>query len=134
MKTVTAAIIANDGRILLARRAPGEKLAGRWEFPGGKLEEGEDERACLRRELKEELGIDCDVGDFFAESIHDYQGRDGIKSIRLVAYLCHIIDGQLTPSVHDELAWSEPTRLTEYALAPADIPIAERLADTPLET
>jgi 8-oxo-dGTP diphosphatase len=127
MNTVTAAIIVHDGRVLLARRAPGEKLAGRWEFPGGKLEDGEDEPSCLHRELIEELGIECHVGDFFAESVYDYQGRDGIKSIRLVAYLCEITSGTPTPRVHDQLAWSRPADIVGYALAPADVAIAEKV-------
>ena len=127
MKTVTAAIIVDAGRVLLVRRAPGEKLAGRWEFPGGKLESGEDEPCCLSRELREELGIECRVGEYFAESMYDYQGREGIASIRLVAYFCEIVAGTPTPTVHDEFVWCRPADLTGFALSPADVPIAEKL-------
>jgi len=70
MVTVTAALIARDGRLLVARRAAGRSQGGLWEFPGGKLEPGEAPEDCLRRELREELGIESTVGAFFDESVH----------------------------------------------------------------
>ena len=69
-KFVTAAIILRDDRVLLARRSSGQKLAGFWEFPGGKVEAGETPESCLARELEEELGIGVHVGRKFAESLH----------------------------------------------------------------
>ncbi len=64
MTTVTCAIIEKEGKILLARRAVGQKLAGKWEFPGGKVEDGESPEECLKRELEEEFGIQVEVGAF----------------------------------------------------------------------
>ena len=68
MKIVTAAIVQDNGRYLIARRRLGEKLAGMWEFPGGKVEFGESLPECLKRELMEELGVKADVGEVLAES------------------------------------------------------------------
>jgi 8-oxo-dGTP diphosphatase len=70
MKTVTAAIAIDKGRILLARRSQNEKLSGYWEFPGGKVEKGESLQDCLKKELKEELGVQAEIGEPTAESIH----------------------------------------------------------------
>ncbi|GAB6157839.1 hypothetical protein JCM39194_10390 [Desulfotomaculum varum] len=61
MKEVTAAIIINDGKVLIAKRAENQKLAGKWEFPGGKIESGETPEECLIREINEELGINIEV-------------------------------------------------------------------------
>ena len=75
MQTVTAAIITNDKEVLLTRRGPSEKLAGYWEFPGGKVEDEETLKDCLRRELNEELGVEADNGEVMAESeYHDDYG------------------------------------------------------------
>ena len=75
MRTIDVAagiIQREDGKILLARRKPGSHLAGYWEFPGGKIEEGESPEECLERELLEELGIVTKTGAFVAESVYDY--------------------------------------------------------------
>jgi len=68
MKEVVAAIIANDGRVLIARRDANQNLAGKWEFPGGKLEPGETPKQCLEREIKEELGIVIAVDGFLGKT------------------------------------------------------------------
>ena len=77
---VSAAIIVEGGHVLLTRRKPGTHLAGAWEFPGGKVEPGEDPRAALRRELDEELGIDVSVGEIVDVTFHRYSGRAGAQS------------------------------------------------------
>ncbi len=123
MKMVTAAIIRRGATVLLARRQPGQKLAGYWEFPGGKVEEGESLDACLQREIAEELGVQVEVGEVVATS--DYIYAHG--AIRLVAMATTILCGELRPTVHDQLAWVPVGQLLRYRLAPADIPIAEAL-------
>ncbi|EPF2507133.1 (deoxy)nucleoside triphosphate pyrophosphohydrolase [Vibrio fluvialis] len=125
MKNVSAAVILNDGAVLLTRRAPDEKLAGYWEFPGGKQEQGETIEECLVRELREELAIDCSVGPVFESVEYHYDGG----AIRLIALYAQIKSGDITLSVHDMCEWVPFSTLLEYQLAPADIPIAKRLMD-----
>lgn len=123
MKEVTAAIIMRNGKVFIARRAPKEKFAGGWEFPGGKMEAQETPENCLRRELFEELGIETIVGEFFVESIYSYpQGE-----IRLLAYFVKLVSEKFTMYVHDDFQWVSPKDLLNYQLLPADIPIAEKL-------
>ena len=124
MRVVTAGVLRNaDGALLLVRRGPEESLSGYWEFPGGKVELDESEHECLKRELKEELAIDVEVGEFIAENHYVYEHGEFL----LKAFEVRLIHGELALRVHDELAWVNPTELTSYRLAPADIPIARSL-------
>lgn len=125
MQVVTAAIIIRNGSVLLARRGPGDPLAGKWEFPGGKLEDGETPEACLARELDEELSVRASIGELFAESAFHH----GSRQLRLLAFHATITAGTPTPSVHSELAWVDPRGLPLFDLLPADVPIAQKLAD-----
>jgi 8-oxo-dGTP diphosphatase len=88
-KVVTAGIIQKEGCVLLARRGPGEKLAGLWEFPGGKVESGEAPEQSLARELFEELGIVARIGKTVGESSHQYEHG----SFRLIAFLVDNVEG-----------------------------------------
>ncbi len=126
MQVVTAAIVLREDSVLLARRAPGQKLAGMWEFPGGKVEGDESLPACLARELLEELGIAVSVGEVIAESIYKY----GHGEICLVAMRTSIVAGEITPTVHDRVEWVRLRELLQHSLAPADVPIAEALLAT----
>ncbi|MCG8483054.1 MAG: 8-oxo-dGTP diphosphatase MutT [Clostridia bacterium] len=123
MKDVTAAIIVQDGLILIARRGANENLAGKWEFPGGKIEKGESAQDCLKREIKEELNIEIEVGEFLGDSIYEYS--NGV--IRLLAYFCTIIEGEIELSVHDQVKWIEIEEFDKFDFAPADIPLIEKL-------
>ena len=123
--TVTAGVIINENKVLIARRSPAEKFAGGWEFPGGKLEQGETKQECLVRELKEELAIDVEVGDLCQEVFYDY----GTFTVNLLAYYCTIVGGTLAMTVHDNYRWVEIERLMEYDLLPADVPIARKLIE-----
>ncbi len=125
MKEVTAAIIAREGRILLLRRAPGQKHAGFWEFPGGKTEAGETPQEGLARELWEELGITGQVGEHFMDSPYAYPGG----AINLRAWYYDWRGGELQLRVHDAAAWCLPQELVNYALTPADIPVARALSE-----
>jgi len=126
MKIVTAAIIHNEGKYFIARRGPSEKLSGYWEFPGGKVEDGESLSDCLRRELKEELGISAKIGDVLTTS--DYVYEHG--HIRLVAMAAEIVSGKLDLTVHDQSGWLSPFEILKLNLAPADVPVAEFLLAT----
>jgi mutator protein MutT len=122
-KVVTAAIIRNNDSVLLARRSPGEKRAGFWGFPGGKVGVGETPEESLARELFEELGITARIGKKVAESSYRYEHGN----FRIVAYSVEWISGEPSPSVHDRLEWVKIDDLNRYRLLPADIPIAESL-------
>lgn len=121
---VTAAIIRRPGLVLLARRQAGGHLAGHWEFPGGKIEQGETPKNCLKRELEEESGVGAEVRDFVASSRFAYDDRE----IELLAYEAQLAPGEYTLRSHDEVRWVPTTALLDYELAPADVPIAEVLA------
>ncbi len=125
MKNVTAAIIIQGNKVFIARRAPYEKHPGSWEFPGGKVENGESPEDCLYRELFEEFCIESQVKGLFAESFYQYP----TGAIRLLAYFVEIIDGSFVLSVHDDYAWVEYKDLLKYDLLPADIPIAQKLME-----
>jgi len=125
MTTVTCAIIENEGKILIARRAKDQKLAGKWEFPGGKVEDGESPEECLKRELEEEFGIQTEVEEFITSNKHHY---DHI-SIELMAFRIKYISGEFTLVDHDEIQWVKPEELLDYDLAEADIPIAKKLIE-----
>lgn len=123
MKEVTAAIVITDGKALLTRRGPSEKLAGFWEFPGGKVESGESLSDCLRRELKEELCVGSSVRGKVCESVYEYEHG----AFRLIALDVDLHSHEFRLSVHDKALWIPIAELLNYKLLPADIPIAESL-------
>lgn len=123
MITVTAAILSKNNKILIARRKPDIKHAGKWEFPGGKVKPGESPEQCLIREIKEEFAIDICINEFFCESIYQYDhGR-----IQLLAFHVTWERGEMSPKDHDRLEWVPPDLLTAFDLLPADVPIAKKL-------
>ena len=126
MKQVTAAIIVSDNKVLLARRDEGERLSGFWEFPGGKIEGNESPQSCLERELQEELGLETKAYEVLAESQYHYEHG----SFYLLALRTEIIGGEIELNVHDAVEWVSINELMQYKLAPADIPIAEKLKKT----
>lgn len=123
MKEVTAAIILKDNRVLIAQRAPEDNLAGKWEFPGGKIEHGETRQECLKREMREELDVEIEVLDFFGESIYAYHSG----TIKLMAFWCQWISGDFTLKVHSHIAWVNHNELDLYDFASADIPLVDKL-------
>ncbi|WP_054938904.1 8-oxo-dGTP diphosphatase MutT [Paenibacillus ihuae] len=121
---VAAAIIHNkEGQVLIARRKPGKAQAGLWEFPGGKLEAGEDAVQCLCRELMEEMKIAIRPYEAFGSHEHDY----GSVQITLIAWKAEYLGGEIAMSDHDACRWVKRDELAEYDFAPADIPFVERL-------
>ena len=123
MKEVSAAIIIRDQKVLMARRAAGESLAGFWEFPGGKREAHETISDCLIREIREELALNIEVLGEFGVSDYQYPGGE----IRLIGLLAEIKHGEISMTVHDAVEWIELRKVLDYKLAPADIPLAEKL-------
>ena len=122
-RQVTAAVIEKDGKILIAQRRKGATLGGRWEFPGGKIEPGETAEACLKRELKEEFDIECEIGKFIIAS----QFRYCLVPIELLAYRVKHICGELKINEHDQIRWVSPSELVSYDFMPADKPIVKLL-------
>lgn len=118
MIRVTAAVLEHDGLVLIARRPEGDRLGGLWEFPGGKIEPGEDPRACLARELHEEFGITAEVGAFLVAHTHRYPHVE----IELLSYRAVHVAGAFELRDHDELLWVAPHELVDYEFAPADLP------------
>jgi 8-oxo-dGTP diphosphatase len=113
--------------VLLARRPEGKKMAGLWEFPGGKLNPGETPEAALIRELKEELGIDVAAACLapFAFASHDYDGFHLLMPL----FVCRRWNGTPTPRENQTLVWVRAAKLTDYEMPPADKPLIPLLRD-----
>jgi 8-oxo-dGTP diphosphatase len=122
---VAVALIDADGRVLLAQRPEGKSMAGLWEFPGGKVQEGEAPEAALIRELKEELGIDvseaCLAPLTFAS--HRYERFHLLMPL----YVCRRWRGTVAAQEGQSLAWVRPQKLDQYAMPPADKPLVATL-------
>lgn len=124
MKRVTAAILINNSKVLIAKRKATEKLGNMWEFPGGKIENGETPEECLQREIKEEFNIDIEADKFFGESIYHYEHG----TIQLLAYFASWKNGDLSPTVHEEYRWVPIEDLSKFEFLPADIPLVKKLS------
>jgi 8-oxo-dGTP diphosphatase len=124
---VAVALIDAQGRILLARRPEGKKMAGMWEFPGGKMDAGETPEAALARELQEELGIEVAASDLapFVFASHPYDSFHLLMPV----FLCRRWKGKPVPKEGQVLAWVAPDRLVEYPMPPADRPLIPMLRD-----
>ena len=122
-----AALIDGDGRVLICQRPQGKQLAGLWEFPGGKIAEGETPEAALVRELHEELGIDISSACLapFTFASHRYPEFHLLMPV----YLCRRWRGTPTPREGQRLAWVRPIRLADYPMPPADLPLVAMLRD-----
>jgi 8-oxo-dGTP diphosphatase len=119
------ALVDPDGRVLIAQRPEGKPMAGLWEFPGGKVEAGEKPEDTLIRELEEELGIvvkeACLAPLTFAS--HTYPDFHLVMPL----YVCRRWDGTVTANEGQKLAWVRPSRLREYPMPPADVPLVAHL-------
>lgn len=118
---VVCSIIERDGKFLIAQRPKGKSLEFKWEFPGGKIDDNEVEEEALRREIKEELGIEIAIGERLTPSLYHY--RD--FTVNLIPYRCGILGGQLMPHEHVNIAWIEIDSVSDYDFAAADAPILE---------
>ena len=125
MKTlvVTAALIIEQGKILITQRQEGAHCGLFWEFPGGKVTEGEEPRQALRRELEEELGIEAEAGVIFEAVFHVYPEYP----ILLLTYHCQVKKGIPRPLGCRDLRWVDLEELEGYTMPPADDPIRRKL-------
>ena len=124
MIKVVAAILKKEDKILIAKKREGKPLAGMWEFPGGKIEEGETPEESLIRELREEMDIKIKVKEYVGESIYDY--GDG-KVISLKGFTSEIVEGDIKLTDHDEYKWVTLEEIYNYKVAPADIPLISKI-------
>ncbi len=122
-RVVVAAMLEDGDRILAAQRPPGGWGAGKWEFPGGKLELGEDPRAALARECREELGVEVEAGDVFDVAAHSY--ADGL-SVVLLFIRCRIVSGQPAPIEVGDIRWVNADEIMQLDWLEADWPIVEK--------
>ncbi|NWK57221.1 (deoxy)nucleoside triphosphate pyrophosphohydrolase [Verrucomicrobiaceae bacterium N1E253] len=120
INVVCAVIQDDDGRVMACQRSEHQSHAGKWEFPGGKVETGEDPRDALRREIREELGCEIEVGDRLPEVKHDY----GDVAICLIPFVCRLGEGaEPVPHEHAAVRWLEEGDFPSLDWAEADIPI-----------
>jgi 8-oxo-dGTP diphosphatase len=119
------ALVDADGRVLIAQRPADKTMAGLWEFPGGKIEDGERPEQTLIRELQEELGIAVSEAclaplTFASHSYPDFH-------LLMPLYVCRRWEGMVTALEGQQLAWVKPNRLRDYEMPPADIPLVSHL-------
>ncbi|MCW5700456.1 MAG: (deoxy)nucleoside triphosphate pyrophosphohydrolase [Rhodospirillales bacterium] len=122
-----AALIDIDGRVLLAERPADKPLAGHWEFPGGKLHEGETPEAAVVRELKEELAVDITESCLapFTFASHSYDDFH----LMMPLYLCRVWKGTPTPQEGQRIKWLRPIHMNRLQMPPADAPLVAMLRD-----
>ena len=118
---VACALIEQDGRVLAAQRSPAMSMPLKWEFPGGKVHEGESAEACLKREVREELGIDVAVGHPLTVVTHHYPAL----TVTLYPFRCSILSGMITLHEHAAIAWLMPEELHALDWADADRPVLD---------
>ncbi len=126
---VVCAVIARHGRVLLAQRPAHKHLPLKWEFPGGKVEPGEDPAAAIVREIQEELGCDVRITRPLPRFLHDYK----TVVIEMIPFVCDFIPGSPEPHPHEHMAvaWPSLDELLQYDLAAADLPVVAALRNGP---
>ena len=123
---VVAAVVEREGSFFLTRRQAGVHLAGLWEFPGGKVGDGESHADALRREMQEELGVDVAVGSLVSTASHAYDDRH----VTLYFYACELL-GTPRPMLGQEMRWVPRAELRALGFPPADEELIELLTRTP---
>jgi 8-oxo-dGTP diphosphatase len=125
MKRVVAALILKDGKVLVCQRTRHQTMPLKWEFPGGKIEEGEQPRDALRRELDEELGITATIGDEVARIRHEYPNGG---TVELRFYVVREHKGEIENRIFRDIQWSERKDLLSYDFLEADLTLVNDLA------
>jgi len=125
MKRVVAALIAKDGKLLVCQRTRHQTMPLKWEFPGGKIEEGEQPRDALRRELEEELGILATVGDEVKRIQHEYP-NGGMVELRF--FVVREYQGEIENRIFKDIQWALPSDLPKYDFLEADLTLVRDLA------
>jgi mutator protein MutT len=120
---VSAGLVFRDSLLLITQRQPEDHLGGLWEFPGGKRDPGESAEACLKRELREELGIEVEVGELLETITHEYP----CKTVRLKFFLCRWLRCEPRALACHDFAWVTRDQLSAYAFPDADAQLLQRL-------
>ena len=129
MIQVTAAILQNDGMLLIAKRRAIARLPNLWDLPGGKVEPDETAEACLKRELLEAFGIEVTVKNRVDSIVHTYD----FGTIELIAFHADWINGDFNSKNHQEIRWVFPHELDQFEFAPADFHFIERIRKGEIE-
>jgi 8-oxo-dGTP diphosphatase len=124
--TVVAAIIRHDGRVLICQRRKDDTFGLKWEFPGGKVKDGESPAAALARELEEELGVKAQIGPEIGRTRHKY--TEHARAIELVFFEARLENPEVQNLAFEKIIWEEPGRLSAYDFLAADRGIVARLA------
>jgi len=125
MKRVVAGLIVKDGKLLVCQRTRHQTMPLKWEFPGGKIEEGEQPRYALRRELEEELGILATVGDEVRRIQHEYP-TGGMVELRF--FIVREYQREIENRIFRDMQWAEPKDLPAYDFLEADLTLVKELA------
>ena len=125
MKQVVAALIVKSDKVLVCQRTRHQTMPLKWEFPGGKIEDGEQPHDALRRELEEELGIDADIGDEVARIRHNYKNGGAVE---LRFYAVREYRGKLENRIFKDMKWAKPAELPAYDFLEADLGLVKELA------
>jgi 8-oxo-dGTP diphosphatase len=126
MKRVVAALIFRDDRVLVCQRTRHQTMPLKWEFPGGKIESGEQPRDALRRELEEELGIDAIIGEEVARIRHEY--RNG-AAVELRFYTVREYRGEIENRIFKDMRWAERSDLAAFDFLEADLGLVQNLVE-----
>lgn len=125
IKTIAGVILNQNNEVLCTKRDKSkyDYISYKWEFPGGKVEEGETDKETLARELMEELEIEVEIGDFFYQVEHDYPDFH----LSMTLYLCKFKEKEMKLNVHKGVKWLEPKDIMSLDWAGADVPVAEEI-------
>ena len=125
MKRVVAALIIQEGKLLVCQRTRHQTMPLKWEFPGGKIEEREQPRDALRRELEEELGILATIGDELARIQHEYPNRNKVE---LRFFVVRQYQGEIENRIFRDVRWADPKDLPKFDFLEADLTLVSDLA------
>jgi 8-oxo-dGTP diphosphatase len=120
---VVAGVIRRDGLLLITQRMPDDTLPGYWEFPGGKVDPGEELKAALHRELLEEIGVETEIGEEIHRIVHPYPDRD----VRLYFFDVRILSGEPQKLEVADLRWVNAGQLMDFQFPEADRPLLDQL-------